>query len=154
MGPCVPRSKSDKDPQKQQVYKLEGGFLSFNVGGVKLPKLRQLIRLACELYSVPHPGVRAHKGGEWSYSNGVSISFNKAQMNHAVALHEATHHIVDWTWPDDDDIEHHGREFQGIYQWLLTKFGVAPEAALRAAWETEGLTWGPMPPHTVVEQEP
>ena len=130
---------------------MEGKFLSFNLGGVKLGDLRDVIHLACALYGVPFPGVRSHKGKEWSYSNGVSISFNKAQMNHAVALHEAAHHIVDWCWDIADGVEGHGREFQGVYQWLLKVCGIAPEAALAAAWEAQGLKWDPIPPKDAPE---
>lgn len=141
----VPRTQR-KDPQKKKVYKLEGQFLMFNRGGTKLSDLRDCIRLACAMYDVPDPGVRSHKGKEWSYSNGVTISFNKDQMNYAVALHEAAHHIVEWLWGEDSGVEDHGREFQGVYQWLLVLCGIAPVAALQAAWEAQGLKWKPIPP--------
>lgn len=141
------QSKREKDPDKRHVYKMEGKWISFNVGGIKLKRLRQLIRLACELYEIPPPAVKKHSGKEYSYSDGVTISFNKDHMNHGVALHEVAHHIVDWIWLDDDEVEGHGREFQGVYQWLMKVFGIAPEAALRASWEAQGLQWKPIPPN-------
>lgn len=140
------RSSRNRDPQKKELYKLEGKFLSFNCGGIKLRTLRELIHLACALYEVPAPAVKRHNNKEWSYSDGIVISFNKDHMNHGVALHEAAHHIVDWLWLDDDEVEGHGREFQGVYQWLLVCFGIAPKAALQAAWEAQGLVWAPIPP--------
>lgn len=133
-----------QDPQKEKVYEWEASFRDWDRNTLKLGEMRERVRWACKKYRVSQPKVRQHHTREWSwykdgtYRGGVAkISFQHGQSNPAIALHEAAHHIIYELL--GEDVEDHGREFFGVYLWLLIEAKVAPASALYPSARTASL---------------
>lgn len=131
------------DPQQKRLYEWETGWLDWNRTTLRMPALRKIVARACRKYGVKPPAVRAHRGKMWSTYDPLkrSVTFERSQRNHAVALHEAAHHIL-YVLTDEaeiDEFEDHGSEFLGVYLWLLNEFKIAPRIALETSARAEGL---------------
>jgi hypothetical protein len=135
------------DPQKQALYSWESAWADWCRSTLTIPEVRSLVRKACKTYGVTPPSVSAHTGNMWSTYDPetASISFERTQRNTAIALHEATHHILfticmeEAAEESDGNFEDHGKEFLGIYLRLLRDAGVAPLIALTASATAAGL---------------
>jgi hypothetical protein len=129
------------DKQAEKLYAWEDQWRQWNRATLTMTKVRSWVSWACKLYRVSTPAVKAHKGRAWSRydPNTASISFERTQRNLAVALHEAAHHIL-WTVVGEK-YEDHGKEFLGIFLFLLSRAGEAPPIALTASARKAGLKW-------------
>lgn len=130
------------DPQQLRVYAWEGEWADWNSSTISLAKAREYIRWACDLYWVEPPVVKRHPGNSYSYSDGYVISFNKDQINRAIALHEVAHHICNSMF--SADMPGHSPEWMAIYLWLLIKARIAPKTALLASAKAAGIKWVPL----------
>lgn len=149
------------DAQQELVYEWEADFRDFNRQTFTLEECRKFIHTATGRYGTPPPRVRSHRprGGITFYQadqiprrekdilaihqrirGSAVISFRKDGKNPAVALHEASHAILNY-WLPLGGYEDHGPEFLGIYFWLLLRANILPEAALIASARTAGLKW-------------
>lgn len=141
------------DPQKHALYAWEDAWGDWNRQSLTLTEIRRLVRKASRLYGVKPPAVTAHTGRMWTtyYPDTASVTFERSQRNTAVALHEAAHHILfalcrqEAEEDSDGHFEDHGREFLGIYLYLLNHFAVAPLVALTASARAAGLRFIPVP---------
>lgn len=147
------------DSQQELVYEWEADFKDFNRPTLSLAECGKYVRTACARYEVPPPKIRAHrKGGLTFYQadkvpkkadvaaafrvvkGSATISFHADGRNPAVALHEAAHAILNY-WLPLGGVEDHGREFCGVYFWLLLRAEIMPEAALEASAKAAGIKW-------------
>jgi hypothetical protein len=130
-----------KDRQVKRLYDWEAEWASWNTATVTLPECRKYVRQACEAYNVPPPSVSQHKHNGMSYyePNEHRISLRHDHKNVPIALHEAAHAIV-WTIYGET-VEDHGREFCGVYLFLLTAVQAAPEVAITASARAAGIKW-------------
>lgn len=133
-----------QDLQKEKLYEWEEEWKDWDRNTLKLKEMRATVRWACKKYHVSTPQVRQHKTREWSwYKDGTyrggtaKISFQHGQSNPAIALHETAHHIIYEIC--GETVEDHGREFLGVYLWLLIEAKVAPASALYPSARTASL---------------
>ncbi len=140
MGAARPRKV--KDPQQMRVYAWEGQWADWNTKACTLAKAAECVRWACGLYDIKPPVVKQHFSGDFSFSCGNLISFNHTQVNRAIALHEAAHHICDRLFDIGD--EHHCAEWFAIYLWLLVEARIAPRIALTASAKAKKIRWLPL----------
>lgn len=131
-----------RDPQQLKVYKWEGEWADWNSATISLAKAREYVRWACELYWVEAPKVIRHAGNEYSWSDGMTISFQKGQVSRAIALHEVAHHICNAMF--GLKTPGHGPEWMAVYLWLLIKARIAPKTALLASAKAKGIKWLPL----------
>lgn len=140
---------AEKDPDVQKVYDWEDSWPEWEKEQLTLPQCRELIHFACRAYGVEPPAVRQHSRG-MAYSltatppDGSFISFVPKHKNKAIALHEAAHYINERI--NGSKEPDHGKKFQGIYFFLLSKADIAPVIALKASVKPFGLRWRPTPP--------
>lgn len=140
------------DPQKAALYAWEGAWSDWNRDTTSLAEVRRLVRKACRMYGVPAPAIRGHVGSMWTtyYPTEDYVTFQQGQRNAAIALHEAAHVILfkickqEADEESDGNFEDHGREFLGLYLYLLNDFGVAPLVALTASAKDAGLRFIPV----------
>lgn len=130
-----------KDRQAERLYRWEESWRDWNRQTQTLVDARKFVRTACAKYSVKPPTVVSHRHTELPFYMPVvaRISFNKKYRNPAIALHEAVHHIIYVLL--GETVEDHGREFVGVYLWLLDNAGIAPRIALEASARAVGLRW-------------
>lgn len=148
------------DPQQELVYEWESDFRDFNRRTLTLDECRKFVHTACARYGAPPPKVRAHrKGGITFYQadkvprkakdilavhqvvkGSAVVSFRADGRNPAVALHEAAHAILNY-WLPLGGVEDHGKEFLGVYFWLLLRAEIMPAPALEASARAAGLSW-------------
>jgi hypothetical protein len=153
-------AKNDHDPQRELVYEWEADFKSFNIPTLSLAACRALVTKACRKYDTPGPVVRSHRRGGLSFYQAdkaptqytdilavheviegtATISFRADGRNHAVVLHEAAHAILNY-WVPLGGYEDHGREFLGVYLWLLEFHDILPASAIEASAKAAGLQW-------------
>lgn len=131
------------DPQKTALYAWEGAWLEWNWDSMTMPQVRRWMGKACRKYGVKPSKVTAHRGSMWTTYDPErgSTTFMRSQRNIAVTLHEAAHHIL-YSLSEEfekEEFEDHGKEFLGVYIWLLNEFGVAPLVALTASARAAGL---------------
>lgn len=144
---------ASKDRQCQAAYEWEAEFCDWNRQTETLKKCRQHIQTACAHYGVKPPRVIGHRGCEITFYQShenvqarflekgaaATISLRPDGRNVPVALHESAHAIASvwlpWT------VEAHGREWLGIYMWLLEAASVAPTVALEASAKRHNLKW-------------
>lgn len=127
--------------QTAALYKWEDAWSSWNASTCSLAECRKFVRMACEAYGVPPPPVATHKHTEMSYFDParMRISLRYDHKNVPIALHEAAHAIV-WHYYGAS-VPDHGKEFMGIYLYLLAQARCAPEVALTASARAAGLRW-------------
>lgn len=138
------------DPQRDLLYRFEDSFRSFGERTATRDEIRCLIRRACRLYNTPLPTIAFRNKIESAKLRIISdydpsthtITIGWTDCNHAVAVHEAAHAIMDEQFEDDADVQDHGPEFMAIYLRLLEWAQVAPRSALRASAKAFGLEWG------------
>ena len=85
------------DPQQERVYEWEGDWATWNASVLSFDNCRLTVETACAYYGVRPPRVRMHKGRAWSYyipTRALISLKQKDNLNPAIALHEASHHIV------------------------------------------------------------
>lgn len=141
------------DPQRQAAYEWEDEFRDWNRQTASLVECRRYIETACAHYAVKPPRVVGHRGKEITFYQAhediqarflekgaaATISLRPDGRNIPIALHESAHAIASvwlpWT------IEGHGREWLGIYMWLLEAASIAPSVALEASAKKHGLKW-------------
>jgi hypothetical protein len=136
------------DPQQQRVYRWEDSFRSFVERTATRADLRKLIKKACSLYGVDAPAVQFRSrasGKRMRLSSDYdpsqhSITIGFTDCNHAIALHETAHAIIDEKY---EQVEDHGPEFLGVYLDLLEWANVAPRSALHASARAKRLRWTP-----------
>jgi hypothetical protein len=153
-------AKDDHDPQRELVYEWESDFKGFNIPTLPITACRALVIKACRKYETPGPIVRSHRRGGLSFYQSdktpsqytdilavhevikgtATISFRADGRNHAVVLHEASHAILNY-WLPLGGYEDHGREFLGVYFWLLEFYDILPAAAIEASAKAVGLQW-------------
>lgn len=130
------------------AYRWEGTWAHWNLkmfDTVAGP--RHWIRWACRKYATSPPVVRPlPQNSELSYYYALdhSINLQPVHWNASTSLHEAAHAIifmaVENSWED------HGREWFGVYAWLLLRAKMWPAVALSASARAEGLPWNPISP--------
>lgn len=148
------KMRDNTDPQKQAIYAWETKWKDWDRETLTLRELRETVRTACKQYAVPPPTkILQHNSRAWSwYKDGLhrggiaTISFQRAQSNPAVALHETAHHIVFHYF--GETVPDHGPTFLGVYLWLLEKHHVAPREALHASARADNLRWSEISPKT------
>ena len=146
------------DFQQELVYEWESDFHDFNRPTLTLDRCRKYIHDGCARYGVPPPRVRSHrKGGLTFYQacrpegktisavyqvirGSAVISFRADGRNPSIALHETAHAILNY-WLPLGGYEDHGKEFCGIYFWLLLREDILPESALIASAKDVGINW-------------
>jgi hypothetical protein len=132
-----------RDPDCKAIYAWEGAWAEWNEERLTLPQCREIVRLACKAYGLEPPAVKQYCGNvAYSYCapQGSYIAFVPQHKNKAIVAHEAAHYIHDRTYGLRTEPDH-GKRWQGIYFWLLTKLDVAPTVALKASAEAFGLRW-------------
>jgi len=127
--------------QTKQLYAWEDAWSSWNAASCTLSECRRFVRMACKSYKVPVPSVTMHKHTEYSYfsPDDNKIALRHDQRNVPIALHEASHAIL-WHYYRDT-IADHGKEFVGVYLYLLTMSECAPAIALTASLRHYGIRW-------------
>jgi hypothetical protein len=134
------------DPQQKRVYRWEDGFRSFLERTATRSQVRELIRKASKQYGIEAPRVtfktKAGTTGRITSEydpeeHAISIGWH--DCNHAIALHECAHAIADTL--HGQHLQPHGKEWLGIYLWLLQWAGVAPKSALVASAREKRLKW-------------
>jgi hypothetical protein len=135
------------DPQKRRIYAWEHAWADWNRTTCTLREARAVVHWACGKYGIRPPAVKQHHTMAYSESQGHPvniISFRaRDQINPAVALHEAAHHICGAIFGEDTDMADHSPEFMGVYLWLLEGYRVAPRTALHASARARGIRWVP-----------
>jgi hypothetical protein len=129
-----------KDSQAKRLYAWEREFYDWKHDHLTLKEMRNVVHAACDRYGVPYPAkvARQKKGKSYSQSNKKGIRFLKGQhYNLSTALHETAHHVVKSMY--GKTVEHHGKEYIGIYLDLLLTFKVAPKDALIPSLRARGL---------------
>lgn len=140
------------DPQVLAVYRFENRWIEWNRHNVPLTLLRKVVRRACQLYGVKPPIVTwgpdkepykpTSRPPSWFDPTQNKILLRKRHWNFAVGLHEAAHCIV---WHRfGHRVADHGPCWLGIYLWLLTANGTAPQEAIEAAAALDGLEYVPI----------
>lgn len=141
------------DRQKDRLYAWEDSWRAWGRNTHTLAQLRTAIREACAHFGVEAPAVVQHNKRSLSWSTTLTgdltgkdvISLqavgplDRGGKNMAVAMHEASHHIVvklHGLRPAD-----HGPIFLGVYLSLLEAAGLAPRSALYASAREHGLRW-------------
>lgn len=133
---------ANPDPQRDKVYGWEGQWADWNATAISLTQAREYIHWACGLYNLKPPSVKRHKSNAFSFSQDRLISFNHAQVNRGIALHEVAHFICDEVF--GLDLADHCPQWMGIYLWLLVSARIAPPVALTASAKAAGISWYPM----------
>ena len=126
-----------KDPQVNRLYRWESRN-GWDVSNISFAQAKRIIFHACHHYGVAHPEVRLHttRSLPWSISELNLISLQRDRyLNIPVALHEATHHIVDHLHGSRP--QEHGATFMGVYLDLLNLFYIRMHDNARAY----GLKW-------------
>lgn len=129
-----------RDPQGQRVYNWEGRWKDWNRSTLTMEEMTDVVRWACRQYGMVAPRVKGHRGKDYSFSQGDLVSFNFADRNPAIALHESAHYITDAIFPNER-LAHHSPQWAGIYLWLLENYGVAPRIALHTSAKAAGIRW-------------
>ena len=135
-----------RDRQQQAVYSWEESFRSFIEHTATRAQVRRLIGRACAMYGVTPPSVQFRSKANGRHVRLTSdydpslqlITIGFKDCNHAIAMHEAAHAIVDELY---ENVETHGPEFMGVYLELLEWAKVAPRSALHASAQAKGLDW-------------
>lgn len=134
------------DRQKFAVYAWETEWPAWNHGVLTKATCTAVIRWACRKYKVKRPTVLFHSNRSgYSFYTGQPlhvISMQRNGMNDATCLHEAAHVIHEWYAGDAHEV--HGKEWLGIYLWLLRTFGRASEKALLLSAKACGLKFTPL----------
>lgn len=136
------------DIQKPSLYAWEDLFSSFGKRSETRSEIKSLIGRACRLYGVEPPAVHFVSRVKsptltrttWYDPSNQSISMGYRSCNDAIALHEASHAIVDDLY---ESVEDHGPEFLGVYFDLLAWARVIPKSAIHASARELGLRWKP-----------
>ena len=129
-----------EDPQQYRVYAWENALTNWAGAHATSAQMRRAVERCCRIYRVPVPqlsfATKDRRDGKLlhsAYDPGKhTIVFRPRHMDVGSAIHEATHSIVDWImgpWGS----KAHGREFVGVYIWLLAKLKVLPRPAM-VAW--------------------
>lgn len=131
-----------------EAYRWEGRWAHWNLKMADtISSPRAWVRWACTKYRTSPPRVLPlSQNSELSYYDSLnhSINIQPVHWNAATALHEAAHAIVFVAC--DDAWEDHGREWFGVYSWLLLKAKMWPPVALSASARADGLPWHPISP--------
>lgn len=142
-----------RDRQCEDAYTWESEFSDWNRQTATLIECRRHIETACAHYDVKPPRVVGHRGKEITFYQAhenvqarflekgaaATVSLRPDGRNIPVALHESAHAIASVWLPWS--VEAHGREWLGIYLWLLEAAGVAPSVALEASARKHNLKW-------------
>lgn len=128
-----------QDLQKEKLYEWEASFRDWDRPTSKMADVKYWVRWACRKYHVTPPRIKAiARDGYSIYDPNIAlIWFTRCNRNPAIALHEAAHHIM-WRLTHDR-YQDHGREFLGVYLWLLIEAKVAPASALYPSARTASL---------------
>jgi hypothetical protein len=139
-------SRGRPDPWGKAIYGFEEDWPEANVDSLTIRQCEVIIRLAVEAYGLEPPKVAYDRKAKLSYcyADGSGIYLAKSQRNKFVALHEAAHFIADKLY--GQEIEDHGRDWQGVYFHLLKHAEIAPLCALKASTKARGLHWHVTPP--------
>jgi hypothetical protein len=134
-------SRGRPDPWGKAIYGFEEDWPEANVDSLTIAQCEILVKFACDAYGMGAPKVGYDRKAKLSYcyADGSGIFFAKTQRNKFVVLHEAAHFIADKTY--GQEIEDHGKEWQGVYFYLLSKAEIMPMCALKASLKDRGLPW-------------
>jgi hypothetical protein len=143
---AIPKAEPGKpknDPQRSCVYMLERELAGCSVyHAARRDDLLGVLEHACRYYKIAPPVLRIYRDnkskefGFHAYTLGepprrASINLNAAYhgANLFTLLHELAHHIVDFTWSEQNG--KHTPEFVGVFMHLLHKYKIMPEDAFR-----------------------
>lgn len=137
------RKAPKSDPQQQQLYKFEDGFMrAAMLGSCTRSTLQSLADKACRRWRVPQVDVvfSQHNtlyGQQFGDENKIRLYDAKDKAgngrNAHVLLHEVAHHIDDHK---SDGIESHGPVFAAICMDLYDHYNLLPRAAFRLLAKT------------------
>lgn len=145
------------DVQRQKVYDWQYAWRDWNHGTISDRAVRSVIRRAERLYRVSETEIKLltknyNATGQlltsnqkyWYVDGWPSLQRHKitiipAHRNIPIALHEVAHVIC--TRLFNETVESHGKEWLGIFMWLLAKEKIAPVSALYASAREFGLKW-------------
>lgn len=145
-------SRGRPDPWGKAIYGFEEDWPEANVDSLTLNQCEILIRFACDAYGLVPPvkiGYDRKAQLSYCYADGSGIFFAKTQRNKFIALHEVAHFIADKLF--GQEIEDHGKQWQGVYFYLLSKAEIAPLCALKASLKDRGVPWHKTAPKEVAK---
>lgn len=140
------------DTQAKQAYAWQHSWLHWNYKSSSDREIRIAIRQAESYYKIPKIKIKLftkNKNSEGEdqnsyyiysgYYGNPRIELRPYHQNIPIALHEVAHAICGSIFRDT--VENHGKEWLGVFMYLLEKEGIAPVSALHASAREFGLKW-------------
>lgn len=84
--------------------------------------IKEFLSTVCVELGVPAPELKFRTGGRCSKGSSERIRLLPCDLTQRMLLHELSHTLQN-RWNDWRTIQSHGREFVGIYMYLLVRFG-------------------------------
>ncbi len=112
-----------RDNQRSKVYAWESAYHHWGEGPIlSLKECGKLANKVCRHFRLAPVTIRDGRGCRRAYGNTRSVTLPRWSRQVAITLHETAHSIVLRTWGRYGAAAH-GKEFLGIYMYLLAKFG-------------------------------
>lgn len=83
--------------------------------------LRKFLKTVCAELGEEAPELKFRKGGQRSFGGNKRIRLTNFNLTQRMLLHELAHGLT-YRWTKGD-VQSHGKEFVGIYMYLLVRFG-------------------------------
>lgn len=133
---------------REAAYTWEGQWKHWNLKMFdSLYGPRHWVRWACRKYGTKPPAVHPLPAkGELTYYGSLThtIHLQPQHWNISTVLHEAAHCIL--FRKTGERFEDHGKEWLGVYTWLLIQSKHWPTIALSSSAKAAGLPWHPLSP--------
>lgn len=121
------RARRPRDSQRQKVYDWEFKYIKF--GRTKLwkkPELKALLKRMCSELDIPErkrPRLYLRSGGRMSFYRKIGNEIRLLPVHHfsSILIHEFAHFYTDYYY-NNKPLPSHGKEFMGLYVYLLVKF--------------------------------
>lgn len=84
--------------------------------------IQEFLATVCAELGEEMPNLKFRTGGRRSYGSSKRIRLIKSNLTQRMLLHELAHGLTD-RWTGGQDVQSHGKEFVGIYMYLLVRFG-------------------------------
>ena len=84
--------------------------------------IQEFLATICAELSEEMPELKFRTGGRRSYGSSRRIRLIRSNLTQRMLLHELAHGLHD-RWTDWRNLQSHGKEFVGIYMYLLVRFG-------------------------------
>lgn len=134
MARRVRRAVLEKDPQQKRLYNWEHQFRTIRVGApLTSGRLHKLVRQIAEHYRIPKPLLTTthfSDRGTLAQASRGEVEFNPRAPTWTplIVAHEMAH-VVQWHYGMYPRHSAHGRQFAGIFLYILHKFGILPHSA-------------------------